>query len=203
MIQVGWCTPFVTEVMGTSCTGSLGQRFWNISCETARCRTLTALRNADVFSASTAMEKRSELSCILVRPKRQKSFEREAGPVAVVVEMFVEQAGIEQVDAGRHGGVSGEDVAYPGRLKGLIEGQTVFLHKNTDAFYSEEGGVALVHMVHGGFNSDLCERAQAADAENNFLTNALENIAAVELVGDFAMFHRAVLRDVGIQNVQS
>ena len=31
-------------VMGTSQTGSCGHRSWNISCETSRCRRLTALR---------------------------------------------------------------------------------------------------------------------------------------------------------------
>ena len=45
----GRWTPFVTEVIGTSQTGSCGQRSSHISCETRRCSRLTAFRYEEVL----------------------------------------------------------------------------------------------------------------------------------------------------------
>ena len=42
---------------------------------------------------------------------------------AVLGEIVIHQAGVEQVDAGRHGRVRGEDVAGARRLQRLVEGQ--------------------------------------------------------------------------------
>ena len=116
--------------------------------------------------------------------------------------MFVEQAGIEDIDAGGDGSVRGEDVADAGGFEGLIEGEAVFLHEDADALDGKEGGVAFVHVVDGWLDAEFGERAQAADAKDDFLADAFENVAAVELIGDFAVFGGAVLRDVGIENVE-
>src|SRR5579872_3689662 len=67
------CTPFVMEVIGTSQTGSRGHRSCHISCETCRCKELTAFRYEDVWIAEIAIEYRSLGSKGLRRPKPRKS----------------------------------------------------------------------------------------------------------------------------------
>ena len=59
-------------------------------------------------------------------------------------------AGVEQVDAGGHGRVGGEDVVGAGRFQGLVEGELVLLHQHADALQRQERGVALVHVKDGG-----------------------------------------------------
>ena len=56
-------------------------------------------------------------------------------------------------------------------------------------------------MKHAGRNTEGLERAQAADAEQQFLADSDAQIAAVEARGEFAIF-RSIAFDVGIEQQQ-
>ena len=62
--------------------------------------------------------------------------------------------------------------------------------------------MAFIHVIDGGIESQGFEGAQSADAEYDFLTDAFEIVAAVELIGDFALFLGSVLRDVAVEQVE-
>ena len=121
---------------------------------------------------------------------------------AVIRKVMVHQARIEQVDAGRHRRVGGEDIAGAGRFQGLVERQFFLAHEQPDLFQGEEGGMALVHVEDGGLQTHGLERAHAADAQHDLLPDARIVVAAVERIGDVAVLRQHVFRDVGIQQVQ-
>ncbi len=53
--------------------------------------------------------------------------------------------------------------------------------------------MTFVHVIDGRLEPQCFERAQAADAQDDFLADAFVIVAAVELVGDFAMLCLGVL----------
>ena len=55
--------------------------------------------------------------------QRQELLERNARSPAILAEVLVHQAGIEQIDAGRHRGVRGEDVVGAAGFERLLESQ--------------------------------------------------------------------------------
>ena len=132
----------------------------------------------------------------------QECIQIDAGLSAVELEVFADQAGVEAVKAGGDGGVGGENVVGARGVQGFVESQTLFGHQDADALDGQERRVAFVHVIDGGVESQGFERAQAADAEDDFLANALEIVAAVELVGDFAMLVGGILRDVAVEQIQ-
>ena len=115
---------------------------------------------------------------------------------------MIHEAGVEQVDAGRHGRVSSEDVAGAGGFQRFVEGELVLAHVDADLFQREERGMALIHVEDGGLQTHGFERAHAADAEHDLLADARVVIAAVERIGDVAVLRQDVLGDVGIQQVE-
>ncbi len=61
----------------------------------------------------------------------------------------------------------------------------------------------LVHVIHARFESEGRERPKTADAQHDFLPNARVVVAAVELVGNGAIFRTEIFRDVGIEENQA
>ena len=125
----------------------------------------------------------------------------QAQPGPIVLEVLVDQPGLEGVVAGRDGGVGGEHVRRRHRLAGRLEGDAPLLHQNADALEAEEGGVALVHVEHVGLDAQELQGPHPAYAEENLLADPHFLVAAVELAGDLAILGR-VLRHVGVQQVQ-
>ena len=115
---------------------------------------------------------------------------------------MVHHAGIEQVDTRRHGGVGGENVAGAGGFQGLVEIELLVAHIEPDLFQGEEGGVAFIHMEHGGLESHGLQSARAADTEDDFLADPGVHVAAVEGIGDVAILGQYVVGDIGVQQVQ-
>ena len=66
----------------------------------------------------------------------------------------------------------------------------------------QERRVPLVHMEHGGLQTDRLERPHAADPEHDLLADARIDVAAVKRIGDVAILRQYVLRNVGIQQVE-
>ena len=60
--------------------------------------------------------------------------------------------------------------------------------------------MALVHVIDRRHEAKRLQRAMSTDAEQNFLFQAHLQIAAVELIGDIAIF-RAIGGHIGIEQV--
>ena len=140
-----------------------------------------------------------------LRRARAPETNRSAIPAfaAVRLEIFAHHAGVE------HGRCpAGTEVCVVKTLlaraacQRFFEAQTVIRHQNADSLDGQEGGVPFVHVIDGGAEPQLLERAQAADAQHDFLADALVIVAAIKLIGDLAMLGCGVLRDVAIEQVE-
>jgi len=112
--------------------------------------------------------------------------------------MLVDEVKAEALQPGRDRRMRGEDVARLGDIQGFLKGQVVLLHHLHDALQGEEGGVALVHMADQRPQAHRIQGAQPADAHQDFLADAGAAVAAVQPVGQVAVF-LDVLRHVGIE----
>jgi hypothetical protein len=113
----------------------------------------------------------------------------------------IDQIGMEPVDAGRHRRMRGEYVPGRRRLASFGKRKLVFLHQRANAFQSQEGRMALVHVVDGGAQAQRRQGTDTADAQQDFLANAQIMIAAVKLVGDVPIFG-PVVGDVGVEQAK-
>ena len=105
-------------------------------------------------------------------------------------EVALDQRGVEAVDAGRDRGVGREDGAGAHHLERLGEGQPV-TDQVADALEPEEAGVPLVgvedlRFAGAGEVGVQLDGADAADAEQQLLQQAVLAAAAVQPVGDAA-----------------
>ena len=91
-----------------------------------------------------------------------------------------------------------EDGGAADERLGLVEREAAAGHRLGDALRAEERGVALVHVRAGDLEAERLDGAQAADAEQDLLAEAVELVSAVELAGDAAQLGR-VLGDVGVE----
>ena len=57
--------------------------------------------------------------------------------------------------------------------------------------------------INAGLESERFERPKTSDAQDDFLANTRVVIAAIELVGNGAIFRAEIFRDVGIQENQA
>ena len=126
----------------------------------------------------------------------QKLFARNAQFTAVVVEVFVNQVEFEALQTGGDGRMRGKDVAGAGNLAGLRKAQALLVLQLTDAFQGEEGRMALIHVADRGAQAQRVQRADAADAHQDFLADARPSVAAIEAVGKVAVLRQMVLLDV-------
>ncbi len=135
----------------------------------------------------------------------EDAFDVDAREFGVGAEVAGDQLAVEAVDAGRDGGVGGEDGARPHRLQRRAELQALVAQFG-DAFQSEEAGVTLVGVEHlrRGVAGEPAVRAHRPDtsyAEQHLLEEPVLAAAAVEPVGDTA-FAGVVLLDVGVEQQQ-
>ncbi len=148
------------------------------------------------------MEKRSSRLKTVAPAEGHELLEIDADFGAVLGEVVVHHAGIEQIDAGGYGSMGGEDVAGAGSFQGLVEVEAVVAHVEADLFQRQEGGVAFVHVEDGGLEAHGLQGAHAADAEDDFLADAGVDVAAVERIGDVAVLRQHVIGDVGVEQVE-
>ena len=105
--------------------------------------------------------------------------------------MFAHHAEIEQVESSGHGRMGGEDIIGARRMQGFFEAETLIRHQDTNALDGQKRRMPFVHVIDGRAEAQRFERAQAADAQHDLLADALAIIAAIELVGDFAVLAAA------------
>ena len=82
------------------------------------------------------------------------------------------RSGLEAIMAGGDGRVGGEDDFAGNLAGGGVEVEAFFVHARADGFKDGEAAVAFVEMQDAGRDAHGLERAEAADAEQQFLTNA-------------------------------
>ena len=76
-----------------------------------------------------------------------------------------------------------------------------FLHAIVNRFENDESAVAFVEMQHAGRDAHRFQRAESADAEQQFLADTNPAIAAIQVRRQLAIFRRVGL-DVGIEQQQ-
>ncbi len=140
-----------------------------------------------------------------LRAQPQHPVDVDAGQLGVLPELPGDLVAVEPVDAGRDGGVGGEDRAGPHRLQRGVEVQP-FADQFVDALQAEEAGVALVGVEHLGCGvaGELAVGAHRPDtsyAQEHLLQQPVLAAATVQTVGD-APFAGAVVLDVGVEQQQ-
>jgi hypothetical protein len=79
-------------------------------------------------------------------------------------EIMIHQVWREIVVAGRHGRVRSEDEAGGGEDAGFGETEMLRFHQGADAFKGKKRGMAFVHVINGGVQTESFEGADAANA---------------------------------------
>ena len=90
--------------------------------------------------------------------------------------------------SGRYGSVGGEERRGAHDLQRFAERQFVALYQPVDAFDADKGRMSFVAVEDVGLYAKLVQCADAAYAEQDFLPEAVLEVAAVEVVGDGAVF---------------
>jgi len=73
-------------------------------------------------------------------------------------------------------------------LQRLREGELLVVHQVADALDADERGMSFVAMEHIVLDAQCAQCADTADTEQDFLLEAVLPVAAVEVVGDLAVF---------------
>ncbi len=114
----------------------------------------------------------------------------------------IDQRTREAVDTGRHRRVGGEQNVRLDLLDGLCKrGGTAGSAGVIEQRQREESGVALVRVIHTRLPTDRRHGTRPADAEHEFLFEAMQLVAAVEAVGDPSVRNR-VDGQVGVEQQQ-
>src|SRR5580704_1916885 len=69
---------------------------------------------------------------------RQEPLERYAGFVAILTEVFIQKARLEQVDSGRDGSMGGEDGIGTASLQRFVKGELVLIDEAPHALHGQE-----------------------------------------------------------------
>ena len=181
-IHVGACTPLVTEPIGTSSVGTSGHSPANMARLTAPCSAATPLRRAASRRPMTAMLKRVSPGSSARRPRAISSSKLTPHSAANEPKYRSMSSTREAVDPGRHRRVGGEDAPGPHGFDRLGERQAL-AHELADPLQPEEAGVPLVGVEHLRLEAQRLQGADAADAEEDLLADAVLGVAAVEPIG--------------------
>ncbi len=169
----------------------------------AQLRRDTAVYPAHAIDAACAGERQARhveaVPAIGPAPERDHAVGGQRGFAQVSAEGAVEQIVAEHVVAGGHRCVRREHAL---RRRGFERGVEIEPARESFAqqLEDQERGMAFIDMPHGGREPQRAQHAHAADAEDHLLADARRLAAAVQAVGDVAVFVR-VLRAVGVEQV--
>ena len=102
---------------------------------------------------------------------------------------------------GGDGGVGGKNQTGRGEGVRFLKGEFL-VPSGAPLAPAQERGVSLVHVVDRGLESSGFQSAIATDPQNDLLLEPHLEVAAIKLVGNFAVLRRIVGK-VGIQQKQS
>ncbi len=136
----------------------------------------------------------------------EDAVDRDALAERVRREVLLDQLDREPVDPGRDRGVRGEHGAAAGHLERGVEVQALLGGELADPLDAEEAGVALVGVEHlgrrvAGDPAVGADRADTADAEQQFLEQPVLRRTAVQPVGHLTL-GGVVLLHVGVEHQQ-
>jgi hypothetical protein len=114
------------------------------------------------------------------------------------MEIVINQAGIEEINACRDRSMCGKNVAHSRGFQRLVKAEALLFHQQADVLNGQESGMSFVHVMDGRLDAQFLQSAQSAYSQHDFLPDALMNIAPVELIGNLAVLGRLVLRNVCI-----
>ena len=112
----------------------------------------------------------------------------DAQHVGVVRHVLADHRLGEGVVPGGHGGMRREERRGADHLQRLREGELLVVHQVADALDADERGMSFVAMEHIVLDAQCAQCADTADTEQDFLLEAVLPVAAVEVVGDLAVF---------------
>ncbi len=119
----------------------------------------------------------------------------------IVRKIGLDQLRSKDVNACRHRGMGGKDVAGRGGLVRLRKRKLVLAHELADTLQPQKGGMPLVQMHHVRLKPQGVQGANAANAQDNLLLDAHLVVAAIQFIGNILVFLR-IVRDVGIEQIQ-
>ena len=131
----------------------------------------------------------------------QKVLEGHTQRFEVRGEVLLEEVRMEEVEPGGDGGVGREDVTADHALAGRFQVAAELLAELLQALQGEKCGVPFVHVADRRLDSQRFERAHAADAEDDLLTDAHGLVAAVKGVGD-VLVGGFVFEDVAVEEIE-
>ncbi len=162
-----------------------------------------AMYAADAIDAARAIERQPrhvEAAADTRRAaEREQLLHRHVHGMCDVAEMLDEEAVGKGIVAGGHRCMSREHALRGHGLEPRLEGQSM-RHLLAQQLDGQEGGMTLVHVPHRGRQAQRTQRANAADAEHDFLAQPVRLVAAVKPEGDIPVLRRVSL-DVGIEQV--
>src|SRR5437763_6520582 len=113
-------------------------------------------------------------------PELRELLPVEAAAIDQVSEVLPDELWVEDLVAGRHGRVRGEDRRRADLLERVVALGAFRLDELAETFELEERRVPLVHVEDGRREAKRAKHADAADAEDELLPEAVEAVAPVE-----------------------
>ena len=111
---------------------------------------------------------------------------RDAEACGELAHVFAEEAFVEIVVAGGHGGVDSVERRSTDELEGFTEVESA-LDVVYESLHVAEGGMTFVAVIDVFFDAEFLQGEHTTDAEQVFLLDAVFPVAAIEGVGDGAV----------------
>ena len=124
----------------------------------------------------------------------------DAHTLRITAHVLAEEAFVEVVVTGRHGSMHSVQRRGTHQLDGLVVGQS-FSHIVADALHVDEGCMSLVAVINVLLDTQLLQRQDTADTQQDFLLQTVLPVATIQLVGDAAV-ELAVQVIVRIQQIE-
>ena len=194
------CTPLVTWPIGTSGSGTSGQRLRHILRDTSPCSSLTPLARPAVRSASTVMLNCGPHGCSQ-RPKVMKRVAIESQPPPVLLKKrSISSKGKASLPAGTGVWVVNSALARTAH-SAASNGSPSSSHQLAHALELEERGMPFVHVPDRRLQTQRPQHPHPADAQHHLLRDAHLLVAAVQPGRQLPIGGR-VLLDVGVHQVE-
>ena len=129
-------------------------------------------------------------------PQREQALALEAALGGEVADVADDELLVEDLVARRHGCVGREDGGAPDGLERVV-GLGAACNERAQPLDLEEGRVPLVQVEDAGLDPERRQRADAADAEQQLLSDPVLAVAAVERVGEPVHLEQVERDDAG------
>ena len=108
--------------------------------------------------------------------------------IRIMADILAQHTLVEGIVTGGNRCMGGEQRTGLHHFQGLAEVQVVFLDVLTQTLQADESGMAFVAVVHLGIQTQLAEGADTAHTQQEFLLETVLPVAAIEVIGNLAVF---------------